>query len=173
MNKLSLELYTPEVMKKLATNLACTLVAIVYKDNTPEFKDRMKPEMYKLVYPGLDVNISYSTDESETIDIILENTMEQTLHELQGIKNTVFNAKTVSEIGIYNAMATAYVDYFLAESARQEQIAEDNEWVFDADNIQPDGSYESARPALPSISKAQWFESSIFDYPLSFTVPKQ
>jgi hypothetical protein len=175
MNKLSLELYTPEVITKIATNATYPIMDIVYKDKPTEFKEAMKPHMYELVYPGLDVNISYSTDESETIDTVLKNTMAQVLHELQGTTCTVFNATTVGEINQYLAMLEVYNTS--TPTINTSSTMSGSEWEFNPDCIMPNGEYNPSYAdnsySASVITLSEWFAGTVFAKPLTFTVPKQ
>ena len=175
MNHLTLQLYTPEVITKLAANMADVIINIVYKDKPTEFKEHIKKYVLELVYPGLDVNISYSTDESETIDMILENTMEQVLHELQGTTCTVFNATTVGEINQYLAMLEVYDTS--TPTINTSSTMSGSEWEFNPDCITPSGEYDPSYAdnsySASTITLSEWFAGTVFSNPLTFVVPKQ
>ena len=175
MNQLSLELYTPEVMKKLTNNLSTTIMDIVYKDKPTEFKEAMMPHLYELVYPTLDVNISYSTDASETIDTVLKNTMAQVLHELQGTTYTIFNATNVGEISQYLAMLEVYNTS--TPTINTSSTMSGSEWEFNPDCITPSGEYDPSYAdnsySASTITKSEWFSGTVFSTPLVFVMPKQ
>jgi hypothetical protein len=152
-----------------------TIIDIIYKDKPTEFKEAMKPHLYQMIYPTLDVNISYSTDESETIDIILETSMEQVLHELQGTTCTVFNATTVGEINQYLTMLEVYNTS--TPTINTSSTMSGSEWEFNPDCIMPNGEYNPSYAdnsySASTITKSEWFSGTVFSTPLVFDIPQQ